>query len=322
MTKLLKKLGIGFPFAVTTDPFTSTDLAAVISETWTTIVNEKTFNETVLANFVTDLSEFATEGSDIFHVPDLFTNALTVSTQSTQGAEITTASPAQTDTTLTINTHKYVAFIIGDKDLLQIASKYNVNEMYAREAVSLLTEALEADLAALWSSLTTNAIGDTATVLSDSEIRTGIYNMENGKYKLSDCAFFFHPYVYWQQLHAVTKYYQQYSYGPSDAPGAVRTGNFGVAGYQQNFKGFLYGIPVYTTTNIVSGLQTYRNLLLHKRSFGFAVQTQNGNRVRVQTENAIRNLGMLTVVDIKYGVAVLREPAGVLLNASSAFLGS
>lgn len=309
-------------FAVTSDPFTATDLAAVISETWTTIVNEKTFNDTVLANFITDLSPFATEGSDIFHVPNLYTNALTVATQSTQGAEITTASPAQVDTTLSINTHQYVAFIIGDKDLVQIASKYSVNEMYAREAVSLLTEALEAAIAALWSSLSTNVIGDTATVLSDAEIRTGIYNMENLKYKLSDCAFFFHPYVYWIQLHAVVKYYQQYSYGPSDAPGAVRTGNFGVAGYQQNFKGFLYGIPVYTTTNIVSGLQTYRNLLLHKRAFGFAIQSKGGNKVRVQTENAIRNLGMLTVVDMKYGVAVLREEAAVLLNASSAFIGS
>jgi len=308
--------------AVTTDPFVAGDLAATISETWTTIVNEKTFNDTVLANFITDLSSFASEGSDIFHVPDLYTNALTVGTQSTQGAEITTAGPAQVDTTLTVNTHKYVAFIIGDKDLNQIASRYDVNAMYAREAVKLLTEALEADIAALWSSITTNTIGDTATVLSDAEIRQALYAMENGKYMLSECAFFFHPYVFWDQLHAVTKYYQQYSYGPSNEPGAVATGNFGKAGYALNFKGFLYGVPVFTTSNIVSGLQTYRNLLLHKRAFGFAVQTKGGSNVRVQAENAIRNLGMLTVVDIVYGVAVLREPAAVLLNASSAFIGS
>lgn len=308
--------------AVTTSPFTSADLAAVISETWTGIVNEKTFNDTVLANFITDLSEFATEGSDILHVPNLYTNALTVSTQSTQGAEIDTSGPAQVDTTLTINTHKYVAFIIGDKDLVQVAAKYNINELYAREAVKLLTEALEADIAALWSSITTNTVGDTATVLSDAEIRTAINALETLKYRLDECAFFFHPYVYWQQLHAVTKYYQQYSYGPSTEPGAVRTGNFGTAGYAMNFKGFLYGIPVYTTSNIVSGLQTYRNLLIHRRAFGFAVQTKGGNRVRVQMENAIRNLGMLTVVDMVYGVAVLREEASVLLNASSAFVGS
>lgn len=309
-------------FAVTSGPFVNTDLVAVISETWTGIVNEKTFNDTVLANFITDLSSYASEGSDIFHVPNLYTNALTVQTQSVQGAEVTTAAATEVDATLTINTHKYVAFIIGDKDFVQIAARYDANVMYAREAVKLLTEALEADIAALWSSLSTNLIGDTATVLSDAEIRAGIYSMEAGKYHLDECAFFFHPYVYWEQLHAVTKYYQQYSYGPANEPGAVRTGNFGTAGYALNFKGYLYGIPVYTTTNIVSGLQTYRNLLLHKRAFGFAVQTKGGSTVRVQMENAIRNLGMLTVVDIVYGVAVLREPAGVLLNASSTFIGS
>lgn len=309
-------------FAVTTDPFTAGDLAAVISETWTDIVNEKTFNDTVLANFITDLSEYATEGSDIFHVPNLYTNALTVQTQSTQGAEVTTASPAEVDTTLTVNTHRYVAFIIGDKDLVQIASKYDANEMYAREAVKLLTEALEADIAALWSSLSTNLIGDTATQLADTEIRAGLNALESLKYHLDECAFFFHPYIYWNQLHGVTKYYQQYSYGPSNEPGAVRTGNFGTAGYALNFKGFLYGVSVYTTSNIVSGLQTYRNLLIHKRAFGFAVQTKGGNNVRVQMENAIRNLGMLTVVDMVSGVAVLREEAAVLLNGSSAYVVS
>lgn len=310
--------------AVTTDPFVAADLAAVISETWTTIVNEAAFADAVLSNFVTDLSSFATEGSDIFHVPNAYTNVFSVQTQSTQGAEITTAGPAQVDTTLTIDTHKYVAWIIGDKDLQQVASKYAVNEIYAREASGLLTDALEASIAGLWSSLSTNAIGDTATVLSDAEIRQGIYAMEAQHASLADCAFFFHPYVYWNQLHAIVKYYNQYTVTGSAVAGAstVGTGNFGVAGYSKSYKGVLYGIPVYVTTNIVSGLQTYRNLLLNKRAFGFAVQTRGGNKIRVQMENSLRNLGMLAVVDILYGVAVLREPFAVLLNASNAFIGS
>ncbi len=309
--------------AVTSDPFVgTTDLSAVISETWTSIVNEKTFNDAVLSNFVTDLSMFATEGSDIFHVPDIYTNALTVSSQSTQGAEITTAGPSQVDTTLNISVHKYVAFIIGDKDFRQIASKYSVNEIYARQASNLLVEALETDLGALYASLTTNSIGDTATVVSDSEIRQALNAMESGKYKLSECAFFFHPYVYWNQLHAIAKYYQQYSVGPTNIGGPVRTGNFGTAGYEQNYKGVLYGVPVYTTTVLDGTLLTYRNLLLHKSALGFAIQTKGGARVRVQMENAIRNLGMLTVVDIQYGVAALRQAAGVVINASTTFLGS
>lgn len=311
-----------FLFAVTSDPFTGTDLAAFISETWTPIVNNKTFDDTVFANFVTDLSMFATSGSDIFHVPNLYTNALTVATQSTQGAEITTASPAQVDTTLTIDTHKYVSFIIGDKDMVQIASKYNVSVEYANQAKGLLAEALEASIAGLWSSLSTNAIGDTATVVSDAEIRAALYAMENGKYKLSECAFFFHPYVYWEQLHAVAKYYQQYSVGPATSAGPVRTGNFSQDGYILNQKGYLYGVPLYTTTQVVSGLQTYRNLLLHKSAFGFAVQTMGNGMIRATVTHENRNIGYLAVIDIIYGVAVLREPAAVLINASSAFIGS
>lgn len=309
--------------AVTSDPFVgTTDLSAVISETWTTIVNEKTFDDAVLANFITDLSEFATEGSDILHVPNVYTNAFTVIAQSTQGAEITTAGPASVDVTLNMSIHNYVAWIIGDKDLVQIASKYKINDVYARQAKGLLTEALEQSIAGLWASLTTNVIGDTATVLSDSEIRSALNTMETGKYRLDQCAFFFAPYVYWNQLHAVVKYYSQYSVGPANIAGPVRTGNFGTAGYAQNYKGVLYGVPVYTTTNIVSALLTYRNLLLHERALGFAVQTKGGGKIRVQMENAIRNLGMLAVVDMVYGVAALRQEAGVVLNASNAFLGS
>jgi hypothetical protein len=207
--------------------------------------------------------------------------------------------------------------------MAQIASIYSVSEEYANQAKSLLAEALEASIAALWSSISTNAIGDTATVLSDAEIRQALYAMESGKYKLSECAFFFHPYVFWEQLHAITKYYQQYSVGPANSAGMVRTGNFSGDGYMLNQKGFLYGVPVYTTTNVVSGLQTYRNLLLHKSAFGFAVQTLgNGGKIRATVTHENRNIGYLAVVDILYGVAVLREPAAVLLNASSAFIGS
>jgi hypothetical protein len=308
--------------AVTTDPFDSTELAAVIPEVWTPLVNEKFFDETVLADFITDLSEYAQDGGDIFHVPNIYTNSFSVGTQSTQGAEITTDAPAQVDVTLTVNTHKYVAYLIGDKDMKQIATKYNINAIYTRQAAGLLAEALEADIAALWSSLTTNTVGDTATVVTDAEIRQAIYKLEAQKVMLNECAFFFHPYTYWNQIHAITKYYQQYSFGPANQAGMAATGNFNSVRRNKSYKGELYGMPVYTTNNIVSGLQTYRNMLLHPLAFGFALQTKGGGKIRVQTDNLVQNLGMLTVVDIVYGVAALRESVGVLINGSSSFIGS
>lgn len=309
--------------AVTTDPFVAGDLAAVIPEVWSPFGNKEFFAKTVLANFCLDLSSSVAEGGDIVHVPGVYTNAMTVQTQSTQGAEVTTVGPAMDDNTLTVNTHKYIAVLIGNKDMQQIASKYDISKIWAEKMGGSLANALEAAIAALWSSISTNSIGDTATVLADSEVRQAINALDSTNFPLDELAFFVHPYVYWNQLHAITKYYQQYSTGPGNVAGPVVTGNFnGNTALAKALKGQLYGIPLYTSSNIVSGLQTYRNLLLHKSAFAFATQTQGGSPVRFQMDYLLQNLGTLAVAEIIYGVAVIREPGAVLLNASSSFLGS
>jgi hypothetical protein len=318
--------------AVTSDPFDATELAAVIPEVWTPLVLEELFAKSVAANWFYDLTEYMPDG-DIAHVPDVFTNAFSKQTQSTQGAEITTDAPAMNDITLTINTHDYVAFIIGDKDAAQLLRSFKFNQVYTRKAAGVLRIALEDALLGLWSGLSTNVVGDTATVLSDAEIRQGIYALENANFDTldGDTAFFFHPYTFYVQLGAVAKYYDQSVRGPASAAGFVQTGNMGQgANYQTGLRGVLYGIPVYVTSRIVSGLQTYRNLLAHRSAFGFATQyqasplskTMEMNRVRAQTNYELRNLGWLTVVDMIYGVAELRDAAAVVLNGSSAFIGS
>lgn len=309
--------------AVTTDAYTASDLAAVIPEVWSPLANKELFAKTVFANFCTDLSPFMAEGGDIVHVPGVYTNSFTPNTQSTQGAEVTTESVAMDDNTLTVNVHKYIAILIGDKDLAQIASKYDVSKIWAEKMGDTLADALEDALAALWSSISTNTVGDTATVLSDSEVRQTIEKLASSNFDLSEAAFFVHPYVFWNQLHAVAKYYTSSTLGNQNVPGPVVTGNFaGNTAMERALVGQLYGIPVYTSTNVVGALQTYRNLLLHKSAFAFALQTRGGGVVRIQAENAIRNLSLLMVADIVYGVAVIREPGAVLMNASSAFLGS
>lgn len=321
-----------FAAAVTSDPFVAADLAGMIGEVWTPMVIEEMFAGAVAAKFFTDISAFVADGADIAHIPGVFTNSFTKGTQSTQGAEITTEGPADDDLTITINTHNYVAFILGDKDIKQIMGMYDANAVYTTKAAKTLRLALEDALFALWSSVTTT-VGDTATVLSDAEIRTGINTLEAADFDVDeDVAFFFHPYTYWIQLGAVTKYYDQSSRGPMTSAGMVATGGLGEGMPTKNFKGTLYGIPVYTSSRVVSGLQTYRNLLAKRELFGYAVQTlinpnapsysYEGGRVRAQTEYQLRNLGWLTVVDIIFGVAILQPAAGVVLNGSSSFIGS
>lgn len=295
-------------------PYSAADLAAMIGEIWSSLVLEPVFAKAVASNFFTNLSEFMSEGGDIVHVPNIYTNIFTASTQSTEGDAITDQSPAQVDVTLTVNLHKYVAWIIGDKDMKQLMKSYNLNDKYMKEAKNVLITALEASLFGLWSSLTTNVVGDTATALTDAEIVTGIQKLDSLNYDvLTQAAFFFHPFVYWRQIATISKYY---TWNTSQLP-IIRDGVFGKMDQSRGLRGQLYGIPIYVSTNVVSGLSTYRNLLAMPEAFGYATQTQsNGGLVRSQVEYQLLNLGTLAVCDIIYGVAVLREEAAVLLNAS------
>jgi hypothetical protein len=303
-----------------TAAYTAADLVAVIPEIWSPIVNEPNFPKAVASNFFTDLSPYATEGGDRIHVPNIFTNVFTASTQSTQGNGVVDQSPATVDTYLDIDTHKYVAWIIGKKDMKQLAAKYALNEKYAKEAKNVLITALEDSIFGLWSSLSTNTVGDTATVVTDNEIVSAIEKLDSLDYDMEETAFFFHPFVYWRQIVTIAKYY---TWNTSQLP-VIRMGNFGPMDKSRGLKGQLYGQPVFTSTRVVKGLSTYRNLFAHPSAFGFAIQTQGSAtaempspaRISVEAQYLLQNLGLLTVADIIYGVAVLREPAAVLINAN------
>lgn len=303
-------------FSNPTAAYSASDLASMIPEIWSDILQEAKFPPVTILNFVRDLSPYMTAGGDIVHVPDIFTNVFTVQTQSTQGNAVVDASPASVDVTLTVDLHKYVAWIIGDKDMKQLASKFPLNEAYVREAKRLLIKAIEASLFGLWSSVSTNTVGDTATVITDLEVRTAIQKLDATDYELSDCGWFFHPVVFWSQVAGIQKYYDASQLGEKTL---VTSGILGPVTMKrgQEFKGFLYDIPVFTSSNVVSGLSTYRNLLLHKDAFGVAIQTNGGAIARAQMEYKLENLGTLAVVDTIYGVAVLREPAAVLVNANT-----
>lgn len=306
--------------ALGSSQFSASTVVAMVPEIWSPLVLEELFAKTVAANFFTDLSPYATGGGDIIHVPDVFTNTFSAQTQSTGGTEVTLANPAQVDTTLSIDTHKYVALQIPDKEIVQLSKSYEFNAIYAKKIGSTLADALEDSILALWSGLSTNTVGDTATVLSDSEIRQSIEKLATANFDLRECGWFLHPYVFWNQLAAVQKYYDMSQAGGTGT--FVREGNFGPMDASRGLRGHLYGIPIYETSNVVSGLQTYRNILAHKTAFAYALQTPGGSKVRIQSENVIEFLSNVTVADIIYGVKELRDPAAVLVNASSAFVGS
>lgn len=306
--------------AVTSDAFNATDLAARINENWPSMIMEELFPKAVFANHFTDMSSMMTEG-DIANVPDIYTNKFTGQTQSTQGAEITTEAELQVNVQLNVNTHRYIAFIIGDKDAKQLLRSFDFNEVYTRKAAGTLINLFEQDMAALWSGLSTNSVGDTATVLTDLEIRSAHSALDNLNFDLDECGWIVHPVVFWKQIAGIAKFYDATVRGQKLGSFTVNK-ELGGSNPSRGVKGRLYDSVLYTTTNVVNGFQTYRNIFAHPSALGYAFQIPSvnnggGEMVRAQSEYELRNLGMLTVVDMLYGVVELRDEAAVVVNANT-----
>src|SRR5690606_35781103 len=129
---------------------------------------------------------------------------------------------------------------------------------------TLITD-LETDIYALWAGLTTNVVGDTSTALSDADIRRSIEKLASLNFPLNEIAFHLHPYVYWNQVLAIQKYYDQSQFAVQKAsPTMVGSLDGRPITEASGYYGQLYGIPIFVSSNVASGLQTYRNLLAHR----------------------------------------------------------
>jgi hypothetical protein len=130
--------------AVTSDAFIKTDLDARIPELWPDMIQDELFPAVVAANFFTDMSGYAkAAGGDIMHVLDAYTNSFSGQTQSTQGTEVTTEGPALADVTLTINTHAYVATLLGDFHQQLLMKSFDAAAVYTRKMALGLTDGIE-----------------------------------------------------------------------------------------------------------------------------------------------------------------------------------
>mgnify|MGYP000216636537 CR=1 FL=1 len=297
--------------------YTVGNLAGTIPEIWGDIINEAFFPQFVLQRFATDLSEYAVDQGRIIHVPNAYTNVFTASTQ-TSGADI--YSPAQVaatvDQTISITNHRFVAWVIGDLELNQLATKYNLNEVYAREAAAVLLQTLEDSLFALYASLTPTAIGTGVAAIDDLSVRQAIRTLANANFDLTQCAFFFSPTVYFDQLIGLSKISPNYASNMN----VMSTGTlYGTQTIQDRAAGILYGQPVYISSRVPVVTTTTRNLYIHNRAFAYAVQGGSGSTgIRVQMSNELRLLGMLAVVDLRFGTGILRADGGVVINVLTA----
>lgn len=274
---------------------------------WCPLV-DKTFKaRLVAAKFFTDYSDYLTEGGRSLVIPQTAaytSKAITTTTGTIAGDAVT-----DTGTRLDLNLWYGVSRIFADFQKVQIASNYRIKEIFAEEMAYALAKTLDSSilnlLTATWPSRVVNA--STAGIKS-SDLESALGIIESYNIPREECAFFFTPKAYFNEVLAVQKLYDASQFGKA----SLITGT-----HDQ-----IYGVPVYVTSQLPTTVlaeiaptttgRGHRCALIHKRAIGFALGNlpMTGNAyampsgVRLQEKDA-EALRTTVIADIMYGVKTI-----------------
>lgn len=278
----------------------------MIPAVWGEYINNFYGANLVMANFFTDRSSEVRDGGNIIYTPnitEISANSKTIATA------VTLNSPTETAVTLTISNWYESSFAIEDREAALVKHSYEVMRQYAEGASYAVAKVLDTAIATLFSGFS-QSVGASTTNLADSEIRAAIAYLDTANVPQGDRAFFVHPNVFWAQIQNLDKFSLAVN-SPVQDPVAKKP------------MAYLYGIPVYITTNIqyVSGTTGRYNALAHKDAIHFATSPlgSGGSKggmvgskgLRVQSNYVPQYLSTVTTADILYGVIENRDTSGV-----------
>ncbi len=284
--------------AFPTDTFTAADLAVTIPEVWGSKMNDFLRAKLVINGFFTNRSDELADGGDILHTPSI--TEMTANAKANATA-VTLNSPTETSVDLTVDQHFEVSFMIEDKEAVQVKKSYSIQEAYAKNAAHTVAKKMEVAIATLFNSFSTTA-GATTTALTDANILSAITSLTSANNDFTDAAWFLHPKTIWSDIMSLDKFVR------IDAAGGKGPVNGGAIGY-------LYGQPVYSTTNLttINAAADYSGALAIPDAIHWAAASLPGasGSVRVQSNYMPDYLGTLTTADILYGVIENRDASGV-----------
>jgi hypothetical protein len=297
-----------------TDTFTgrSGDLDVFIPQVYGERINDFFKAKLEMAPFFTNRSDELSGGGDTLYTPGLTEMSASAKTN---GAAVTLVSPTETRVTLTVNQWFEISFNIEDREAAQVKQSYALMTRYAQNAGYSIARRLDTAIASLFTGFS-GSVGTSTTNVADSNIRAAIATIESANVNLDECAFFFHPAVFWNQLQAIDRFALAIN-SPVNDPSAKMP------------HGYLYGLPVYRTTQIqfVSGTTGRVNALAHPDAIHWAASAlgMGGSKgsmvgaggVRVQSNYIPEYLATLTTADILYGVVENRDEAGVRILSAA-----
>ena len=283
-----------------------------IPELWSDEVIGAYKSNLVVANLVTKLSHKGKKGDSI-HIPVPARGAASVKAANTQ---VTLSAAVNTKITVTIDKHYEYSKLI--EDIAEVQSLASMRKFYTDDAGFALAKQVDNDLFALAEGFQSGTVGGTgaamyekavigsdgatlytgnssnAADILDAGIRGMILKLDNADVPMDNRVIVMPP-IAANDLLGINRFTEQQFIGSGDA---IKTGKIGA----------IYGVDVFISSNCPTATGTDRvGVLMHKDALVLAEQVG----VRSQTQYKQEYLGDLFTSDTIYGVAELRNDAGV-----------
>ena len=287
-----------------------------IPELWSDEVIGAYKSNLVVANLVTKLSHKGKKG-DTIYIPVPARGDASIKAANTQ---VTLSAATNTAITVNIATHYEYSKLI--EDIAEVQALASMRKFYTDDAGYALAKRVDTDLLALSEGLQGGTVGGTgaasyenavigsngstaytgnssnAAAIADAGIRKMLLTLDDADVPMDNRCMVIPPTAA-SSLLGLSRFTEQQFIGSGDA---IKTGKIGN----------IYGVDIFVSTNCPSttGAATATDrvgVLMHKDAFVLAEQVG----VRSQTQYKQEYLGDLFTSDTIYGVAELRNDAGV-----------
>lgn len=256
-------------------------------------------------------NEIATKGQTV-KVP--FSGSLSANDKAVNTV-VTLQTPNDTAVSVTLNKHKEVSFLI--EDTARAFATPNWLDVYTRDAMAVLAEQIDTDLAALYSGFSQTI--DATTGLGEDDFREARRQLNSAKAPLGNRYAVLHEDAEFEALGIERVVNRDYAESLGGARADAFTGRFA-------------GFDMFMDQKIAVASTQAKNLFFHRNAMVLAtrplppapanagvaqrVMNENGMGLRVTVSYNPDHLGIQVTIDVLYGVAELRDNHGVVVSTA------
>jgi hypothetical protein len=226
---------------------------------------------------------------------------------------ITLQTPTATKSSLTLNKHKEVSFLI--EDTARAFSRSDWLTQYASDGMAVLAEQIDSDIAALYSGFSQTI--DATSGLAEDDFRGARRLLNSAKAPLGQRSAVLHEDAEYEMLGIEKVTNRDYAEALGQAAMDAMVGRF-------------MGFDVFMDQKIAVATAQAKNLFFHRNAMCMAtrplppapdnagvlqvVMDEDGIGLRVTLSYDADYLGIKTTIDVLYGVAELRDSHGVVVS--------